>query len=206
MTASRETLNYRRDALKAYKRAGNKFLVRRAYSFWDLDNGNTSHCPSCWNEGYSNSTDPNCSICFGTGFDGGYNEPEVVWGAIDYNISSDPQNTEQGSVDVYGMTIKFAYPPFINDGDLVAPIISDEPFVIGQVMEVDGGVQTKTLVGWSSNNKNGYVNPTDNIVGQSAKLVFTHLDDIRGESDFWYYNGQYPSMGEQMNRAQSGEE
>jgi len=39
-------------------------------------------CPVCWDEEAHRRTNPDCEVCYGTGFSGGYFPPQIVWVAL----------------------------------------------------------------------------------------------------------------------------
>lgn len=74
-TAGSEVDYLRQSTLAGFERTGALYAHYRRFT----PDWNRGRCPACYLEHLPRSTDPECPICYGTGFDGGFSQPVVQW-------------------------------------------------------------------------------------------------------------------------------
>lgn len=81
LRAQSEVDYLRKSNLAALERAGSLYAHYRKFTpEWNVGRGDfEGRCPQCYNPHLARSTDPDCPVCYGTGYEGGFAQPVVQW-------------------------------------------------------------------------------------------------------------------------------
>lgn len=130
-------LQYAREqVLEACKRAGSLFAHWRRYT----PEFNLGPCPACTSGRLKQSVDPNCPVCFGTGFDGGYSKPTVQHMIVQHSDRR-LEATSTGFVRLNRAKSQSPYLPNIAVSDVIGEIKNmDGEFITDDRYMVEAGV------------------------------------------------------------------
>lgn len=101
-----------------------------------------TRCNNCWDNVIKRVTKSNCSVCYGTGFIGGYYRPSSHW----MNFSPDPttaQVTEFGIREPSQNDVEFVNYPLLQMGDIILEV---EPFRFWRVINVRGAEKNRNTL------------------------------------------------------------
>lgn len=113
----------RKSNLAALERAGSMYAhFRRFTPEWHRGRGDVGgRCPNCYNPYLARSVDPECPVCYGTGFEGGFSQPVVQWMIIQ-DKDQGWEVTPTGFVTVRKGDSTSPYIPVIHQFDLIAKL------------------------------------------------------------------------------------
>lgn len=119
----------------AYQAAGEIEYVRESvtdfcerggtlYAHWRkfTPDWNAGRCPRCYNATFGGSTDDECPVCYGVGYEGGYSRPSVQWMVVKDEDSS-VERTPLGFFRLSKAESVSPYLPRIFGGDLLGRIV-----------------------------------------------------------------------------------
>lgn len=101
-----------------------------------------TRCNNCWDKVIKRVTKSNCTVCYGTGFIGGYYRSSSHW----MNFSPDPttaQVTEFGIREPSQNDVEFVNYPLLQMGDIILEV---EPFRFWRVVNVRGAEKNRNTL------------------------------------------------------------
>lgn len=153
---SHEARWIRRGVRDGFRWAGTLVVGRQVWSVSDYELGRVKHCPYCYDEVLKHVSNTHCPHCFGTGFEGGYQQPFTTWCSIMENQPQNERRTNNGVRPEGNTTIRLPVDRYYHDGDIFAEILSredGEPLLLGRIYRLEGPVQQMTVQGWTSTNR-----------------------------------------------------
>ena len=158
---------------------GTEVLVRRKILLEDFEAGNAERC-TCWNPNYGQSASHKCPKCYGTGFLGGYLEPEHTYMTFTGNIGHDEKWDKQGQRENQDQhSVSMMADRLYHDGDVIARVSDDGRLT--EFWEIDGSVSRQEEWGlWAK----GY-DKESRLVSMTAKVKVLLPTDQRCEPTFW---------------------
>ena len=137
----------RGQTISACQRSGTLYVHWRRFSP-DWNNG---QCPRCVDgdlyESGGNSIDPNCKVCYGSGWTGGFSPPVVQWMIVNDQDSTLTQ-TELGVIRLSNQANSYSpYIPQINNSDLLGRLVyNDGAYEVQERYHVTGKIKPERLL------------------------------------------------------------
>jgi hypothetical protein len=181
-------IHYARKAVEAgIIRTGALYAhFRRFTPLW-----NEGFCPRCMSTFSEKNIDPDCYICYGTGFDGGYSRPVVQWMMI-INLEPRTYRTQTGIIIDYRSDSQSPYIPHLATGDLLGRMIKRTPsgasgaWDVQERFVVSGHVRpvrVREISETTMRNTSDHLDPVPEIIGYRFEAVYlTPNEDIDKQS------------------------
>lgn len=145
----------RRGVRDGFRWAGTKMICRQVWTIYDYEQELVNRCPDCYDDVLKQVSNTRCPSCYGTGFEGGYKPPIIIWASIAENVNQNRKHENAGVRPESSPQIRLPTDMNFHDGDVFAEIremTCDCPTKLGRVFMLNGPVDRKTVQGWVSNN------------------------------------------------------